>query len=110
MLTCELVLNDVVRPQGVVLMSASRLAFKEWQARSDRIQGLPVLISHGQADTDLAFAAGQSLRDWLLAEGAQVRWVEFPQGHQIPLTVWREMRKFLNESLARHVIDGPSAN
>lgn len=99
MLTCELVLHDVVRPDGIVLMSASRLAFEEWRPRGDRLQGLPALLSHGHADADLAFSAGTNLRDWLLAQGAAVTWVEFPEGHLIPLAVWRQMRRFLHSLL-----------
>jgi len=95
MLTCELVLHDVVRPDGIVLMSTSRLAIEEWRPRGDRLQGLPVLLSHGHADADLAFAAGTHLRDWLIETGAAVTWVEFPEGHLIPLAVWRQIRRFL---------------
>jgi phospholipase/carboxylesterase len=56
-----------------------------------------VLISHGRADSDLAFAAGESLRDCLTTAGAATTWVPFDQGHEVPLVVWRRLRKFLLE-------------
>jgi phospholipase/carboxylesterase len=60
-----------------------------------RLRGLPVLVSHGRADADLAFAAGERLRDLLAGGGADVTWVPFEQGHEIPLEVWRALRKFM---------------
>ena len=59
------------------------------------LRGLPVLVSHGEADDDLAFSAGEALRDCLAAAGAAVDWVPFAQGHEIPLVVWRRLRKLL---------------
>jgi phospholipase/carboxylesterase len=53
-------------------------------------------VSHGRGDTDLAFAAGEALRDLLVSGGAAVTWVPFDQGHEIPLVVWRGLRKFLS--------------
>jgi phospholipase/carboxylesterase len=59
------------------------------------LAGLPVLVSHGQADTDLAFDAGRALHDWLHEAGCRTRWLPFEGGHEIPLPVWREFRRFL---------------
>ena len=67
----------------------------EWQPLVERLRGLPVLVSHGRADPDLAFSAGEALRDLLAGGGADVTWVPFEQGHEIPLVVWRGLRKFL---------------
>jgi phospholipase/carboxylesterase len=52
------------------------------------------LVSHGTSDTDLAFAAGENLRNWLQDAGGDVAWVPFEGGHQIPLAVWRQTRAF----------------
>jgi phospholipase/carboxylesterase len=59
--------------------------------------GLPILVSHGEADDDLSFEAGEKLRDWLVESGADVTWVPFQGGHQIPLGVWRRLRQFLTQ-------------
>jgi phospholipase/carboxylesterase len=55
-----------------------------------------VLVSHGELDDDLAFSAGERLRDFVAAAGAVVTWVPFAQGHEIPLVVWRRVRKLLD--------------
>src|SRR2546428_564480 len=80
---------------GLVLMSASRIACADWELKRERLRGLPAFLSHGRADRDLAFAAGEALRDFVLAGGAEVSWVPFEGGHETPLVVWRGLRKFL---------------
>ena len=94
MLACEMILH-ATSIDGLALLSASRLALREWDASAGRLRGLPVLVSHGRADDDLAYAAGENLRDWLSQAGATVCWTPFEGGHQIPLVVWRQLRKFL---------------
>lgn len=97
MLTCDTLLRAPRPVSGMVLLSASRIAFDEWASylAGAPLRGLPVLVSHGSADSDLAFAAGEALRDCLVLAGAEVTWVPFDQGHEIPLLVWRRLRKFL---------------
>jgi phospholipase/carboxylesterase len=56
---------------------------------------VPVFVSHGTADRDLAFSAGERLRDFVLESEARPTWVPFEGGHEIPLIVWRGLRKFL---------------
>jgi phospholipase/carboxylesterase len=99
MLALDFVLRGSSRVDGLILMSASRVAVEEWQPRRTRLDGLPVFVSHGQADRDLAFAAGAALRDFVLDSGARVSWVPFEGGHEIPLVVWRGLRKFLGALL-----------
>jgi len=67
--------------------------------KRERLRGLPAFVSHGRADQDLAFTAGEALRDFVLAGGAEVSWVPFDGGHEIPLVVWRALRKFLSALL-----------
>jgi phospholipase/carboxylesterase len=100
MLTCDTVLRAGVEALGLsalALFSTSRIAFDEWQTlpAAARLGGRPVLLSHGELDDDLAFTAGERLRDFLAGAGAQVDWVPFQQGHEIPLVVWRRLRKLL---------------
>ncbi len=86
---------------GVALLSASRLAFDEWPPFLDAgpFRGMPVLVSHGMSDPNLSFAAGTALKDCLVEAGASVTWVPFEQGHEIPLVVWRRLRKFVERFL-----------
>jgi phospholipase/carboxylesterase len=59
------------------------------------LRDFPVFISHGNTDSDLAFSAGERLRDFVLESSARLTWVPFEGGHEIPLVVWRGLRKFL---------------
>lgn len=97
MLTCDTVLRSSFPLAAMVLLSGSRIAFDEWEPLlpGGRLAGLPVLVTHGEADADLAFTAGTALRDCLEAAGAAITWTPFPQGHEIPLVAWRTLKKFL---------------
>ena len=99
MLACDTFLREELDIAGLALLSSSRIAFDEWQplladrARSGAFP--PLLISHGVTDDDLAFSAGEALRDCLAAAGAKPTFVSFPEGHVIPIVVWRAFRKFI---------------
>lgn len=95
MLACDTLLREQPDVAALALLSSSRIAADEWTPLAHRLRGLPVLVAHGERDPDLAFAAGEALRDLVAAGGAEVAWVPFEQGHEIPLVVWRRLRKFL---------------
>ena len=48
--------------------------------------------------------AGERLRDHLQASGATVTWVSFEGGHEIPLVVWRALKRFLQGTQSAHSI------
>jgi phospholipase/carboxylesterase len=95
MLALDTILATDHRIDALVLLSSSRLAIHTWPPLLGRIAGLPVFLSHGRADSDLAFTGAERLRDTLASAGADVTWVPFDQGHEVPLVVWRQLRKFL---------------
>lgn len=95
MLACDTYLHEKLTLEGMALFSSSSIAWDEWQGRMHRFQGLPVLVSHGRDDPDLSFAAGERLRDRVMAGGAKVTWVPFDGGHEIPFTVWRQLKLLL---------------
>jgi phospholipase/carboxylesterase len=97
MLTCDTLLRSDLDVAAMGLFSASRIAYDEWQPllATPRLHNLPVLVTHGETDADLAFSAGEALRDCLTAAGANVTWLPFAQGHEIPLVVWRRLRTLL---------------
>lgn len=97
MLACDVALHTAWPVHALFMLSACRLSQADWAPRLHRLHGLPVLVTHGRADENLAFAAGEHLRDALSAAGALVQWQAFDGGHQIPLTVWRGLRRFLHE-------------
>ena len=99
MLALDTVLRGPKMIDGLVMLSASRLAIRDWEPHRARLRQLPVFVSHGAADQDLAFSAGEQLRDFVLESAARVTWVPFDTGHEIPLVVWRGLRKFLSALL-----------
>jgi len=102
MLSCDYLLqHDALPVAAVVLMSGSRLAFDEWAPRLHRLRGLPSFVSHGMRDGDLAFHAGLALEASLREAGAVTSWMPFDGGHEVPLPVWRSLKKFLLGVMAR---------
>jgi phospholipase/carboxylesterase len=100
MLAMDHVLHGGTRPIGLALLSSTRIAIDDWQPRAHLLANLPVLVAHGHADAELAFVAGELLRDFAAAGGAQVTWLPFDGGHEIPLVVWRALRTQLRALLA----------
>lgn len=95
MLAMDALLRDAAPVNAMALLSSSRITAADWEARRGALTGLPVLVSHGRADPELSFEAGEALRDFCLRAGATVEWVPFDGGHEIPLVVWRAVRRFL---------------
>ena len=96
MLAFDHVLHAAQRPAALVLLSSSRIAWPQWQPLLSVVQGLPMLVSHGRSDEDLAFSAGEAIRDAAVLGGANVTWLPFDGGHGVPMIVWRGLRKFLH--------------
>jgi predicted esterase len=99
MLSLDWALRGSRSVAALVLLSASLLSMSDWLPHRARLQNLPVFVSHGVTDPDLAFAAGERLRDFVLESGARGAWVSFDGGHEIPLVAWRGLRKFLGSLL-----------
>ena len=97
MLACDCVLFDAVAVDGLALLSSSCIDLAGWNSRANRLNRLPVFLSHGRADRDLAFAAGERLRQFLTDAGALVDWEPFDGGHEIPFRVWRRFRQFARQ-------------
>lgn len=100
MLACDFALRGEQTIAALALLSASRLALDEWRPHVSRVRDLPILVAHGRRDADLAFAAGEALRDLLADAGALVTWLPHEDGHVIPLPVWRALRRFLQPHAA----------
>ncbi|HTJ41502.1 MAG TPA: hypothetical protein VL463_05375 [Kofleriaceae bacterium] len=83
--------------RGLALLSATRIAWSSQRAfvEAAPLGGLPALLTHGEADDDLAFSAGLALRDAAIAAGCDVTWAPFDGAHEIPLVAWRKLRTWL---------------
>ncbi len=93
---------------AIVLLSSTCIALDEWRPHLSRLQGLPALVAHGRQDGDLAFSAGERLRDLLQEAGACVTWLPFDGGHEMPLVVWRALRRFVLARLAGEARGSPA--
>lgn len=106
MLACDTLLRESPPVDAALALSSSRIAFDEWAPyiEAGALKDLPILLSHGRRDPDLAFGAGVALRECLRSAGAITTWVEFDQGHEIPLVVWRAVRKFLRARMPEGLV------
>jgi phospholipase/carboxylesterase len=95
MLACDALLHGRATAEALALLSCSRIALAEWRPLLPRLRGMPVLVAHGTRDADLSFAAGEGLRDELRGAGVDLTWVGFEGGHEIPLPVWRSIKRLM---------------
>jgi phospholipase/carboxylesterase len=95
MLACDYALRSSRPLSGLVLFSGARILHHEWVDLYARKRGLPVLMTHGRSDPDLAFEAAERLRDDLMEAGLDVTWLPFEGGHEIPPIAIRGLQRFL---------------
>ncbi|CAN5629004.1 esterase [soil metagenome] len=97
MLAMDYVLHGGLRPAALALLSSTRIALADWQARATVIANLRVLVCHGTREAELSFAAGELLRDFATDAGATTTWLPFEGGHELPFVVWRALKKLVTE-------------
>lgn len=95
MLTTDTALHLDQNVAELVAMSGSLLNESEWQEHAPLHAGLNVLLSHGTEDPLLPFPTSEWLRDLLLGAGANVEFIPFPGGHQIPMEVFERLANVL---------------
>lgn len=100
MLSCDLTLRTPRRLGGLVLLSGARLTATEWAPLMTARRGLPVFVSHGRSDADLAFDVAESLATELAQASLDVTWIPFDGGHETPLVVLRALKRFLAARIA----------
>jgi phospholipase/carboxylesterase len=99
MLALDTALRSTRPLAGLVLLSGTHIAANEWASRLDARRGLPVFMSHGQADELLPFAIAERLKSTLAQHGLPVEWVPFRGGHGIPPGVADGVGAFLRRVL-----------
>lgn len=99
MLACDVTLHSAHRPAGLMLLSSTLIASARWQLAMRGSKGLPVYQSHGRRDPILAFSDAERLANLWREAGAELSFVEFPGGHEIPPNVLRTASQFLRATL-----------
>jgi phospholipase/carboxylesterase len=99
MLALDTALRSPRALAGLVLLSGTHIAATEWASRFDARRGLPVFMSHGQADEILPFVVSENLHRTLSEHGLPVEWVPFRGGHGIPQNVVEGVGAFLRRTL-----------
>jgi phospholipase/carboxylesterase len=100
MLSLDVALHRVSPLAGLVLLSGTLIAEREWTPLLHARRGLPVFQAHGSEDPLLPFSVAEVLRDKLIAAGLAVEWLAFRGGHEIPLPVLRAAGQFLARILS----------
>jgi phospholipase/carboxylesterase len=100
MLALDVALHSSQALAGLVFLSGTHIAAREWATRLEARRGLPVFMSHGRGDELLPFGISEGLRDELTAHGLGVEWVPFQGGHGIPPGVVDAAGAFLSRVLA----------
>ena len=99
MLATDVTLHLDENPAGLVILSGTLLNEDVWRDRVTAHKALRVLQSHGTNDPILPFAAAGWLRDLLNHGGADVEFLPFSGGHEIPHAVLDRTGTFLREAI-----------
>lgn len=95
MLACDVALHSDLPLAGLILLSSTLLAEERWVPQMAARAGLPVLQTHGEQDPVLPYDGAVALRDRLKAAGADMEFVAFRGGHDIPHAAVDHMARFI---------------
>ncbi len=108
MLALDVALRTAHKPDALVLLSSTMLAQDVWVPRMTTLAGRPVFQSHGTSDPILPFGIAERLRNALTAAGAEVTFVPFRGGHEIPPQVLDQASALLSKAFAANAAEkGP---
>ena len=96
MLACDVALRTERPLAGLVLLSTTLLSRDDWKARMPARKSLPILQTHGEMDPILMIETAAELRDLFREAGAQVEWVKFRGGHELPGPVLDALARFIS--------------
>ncbi|HEY2406423.1 MAG TPA: hypothetical protein VGI10_10495 [Polyangiaceae bacterium] len=97
MLATDVVLRDKRAFAGLVILSGTLIARREWSELMPARRGLQVLQSHGRADPILPFAAAERLHATLSEAGLGTEFVRFNGGHAIPDQALDRLSAFISK-------------
>lgn len=105
MLACDIALHAAVKPAGLVLLSSTLIARAEWEPRMASAAGLPILQTHGKSDPLLDYRDALRLSELWRAHGAELTFVGFEGGHEIPPIALGAVQAFVS----KHGVEASSA-
>ncbi len=95
MLAFDIALRSERGIAGMVQLSGARIAQRVWNPLLSKRAGMRAFLSHGRADSDLAFEAAARFEADLRAAGWLVDFCPFDGGHEVPLVAFRGLKRFL---------------
>lgn len=99
MLACDVVLHADQPPAGLILLSSTLIARTLWSERMTNLKGLPILQTHGLRDPILPYADAERLRALWLGAGADLTFVPFPGGHELPPVTLQALTDFITRTV-----------
>jgi phospholipase/carboxylesterase len=97
MIATDVALRTKREIAGLVILSGTLLAAKDWLPALPDRKGLPVFQSHGKDDPILPFALAQRLHRSMTEAGLAASFLSFEGGHGIPPAVLRDLGQFLRQ-------------
>lgn len=95
MVALDAVLHAEVRPRALVLLSSTLIARPLWEPRMASCAGLPILQTHGTHDPLLDHRDADRLATLLKQAGADLTFLSFPGGHELPPQVLIALARFI---------------
>ena len=90
------------RIAGIIALSTYLDDFRGTeQERTDANLAIPILMAHGTHDPLIPIMRAATSRENLIRLGYDVRWFDYPMGHQVCLPEVEEISQFLQEVLGR---------
>jgi phospholipase/carboxylesterase len=99
MLSVDVALRTDIKVDALVVLSGTLLAEKVWVPRMKGLAKTPIFQSHGTSDPLLPYALAERLKTELTSAGADVTFVSFRGGHEIPPPALDGLSAFLGRVL-----------
>jgi phospholipase/carboxylesterase len=97
MLACDVALHSSRPLAGLAMFSTTLLCLDVWQKLIPARKTLPILQTHGELDPLLTIDFAVELRELFRAAGANVDWVQFRGGHELPGPVLEAFARFITQ-------------
>lgn len=98
MVSADAALQSEIPVRALLQLSGKPLAFERWRKRLEkdgRKQFFPVFQSHGRYDDVLSYEGAELLSTFWKENDFALTFKPFPGGHEIPMSILRELQVFL---------------